>query len=255
MLKPNAWIATNNPYDIDKDSNGIPIFTEKNEKILRMIIALDSTYQSSKPQTVQGFLKSNGIPTNYQDMETLVKLLDRENSTHLASSGKKKGSNQGIQITATAICNIKNLRKRLQGGDKELVSLIAKAVPGRTNYSFATKFCTYCNRYAFGGDEFSIYDAALRDSLPYYAYVYCKKNLRNGGKANSAIARTYGDPQKYGGYCKLIDDIRNEINQYTSLNITREVFDLFLWYFFKNNKNNVDAACACVGDPYKILVV
>ena len=89
---------------------------------------------------------------------------------------KKEGNkqnNQGISIFVEGLLErgLENIKKQIQHGVPEIVDELAVLVPNRLNFSFATKFCTYCNRYCFGKDDYSIYDSVVSNILPYYAYV------------------------------------------------------------------------------------
>ena len=270
-------IFENEPYIIDTDKNGFPCFTPKNINFITSVINLDSTYRvafdEENPSSSACFLK-NRFPESKEDLEKAVRLIDKENSTHLIVSGNKKKEDdkddtkkQGIIITVNSMINegLEDLGNHIKEGKKEIVMKIADYVTGRFNISFASKFCAYCNRYCFGKDDYSIYDSVLANILPYYAYVYLGeehwKNIRGkNARKESNISKEFADKngkKDYAGYNDLIGRIIEKVKSVPGFhsNLTRKDFDLLLWYYFKGDDTRVRKANQCLGDSTKILLL
>lgn len=257
------------PYKFDLDKNGFPAFTEKNLKFLNALIENDSKYRLSfdinNPYSSAGILSKEKFPKDKDKMLDVVRKIDKENSTHLSvsgySRGKKGENNKGIDIFVEKLFsnNTDFIENRIEEGDTALVDEMAKYVPGVTKLSFASKFCTYCNRYCFNKDDYSIYDSVVCDILPYYLYVYLGENY--WGKVSGKTHRnTINIKNKfkineinYGGYNELIGEIIEKIYKITGIKVSRKDFDLMLWYYYKGDKSRIKAAKRCVGKSDKIL--
>lgn len=265
----NDIIIESNPYIIDVDKNGFPCFTQKNIDFITAIVGIDSNYSvaydCNNPSS-SSYLLRNVFPDKKEILEKAVKLIDKENSTHLSVSGYKKGgdNNKGITIMVNAMVKkvgISKLRERIKNGDTKIVNEIADFIPNRYNPSFASKFCAFCNRNCFNKDDYSIYDNVLKEIIPYYAYVYlgeCHwkkisgKNARNESKIAEEFADKNGD-RNYEGYNDLIGRIIEKNNMVFNAKISRKDFDLLLWYYFKGSNSKIIEANECLGDPTKIL--
>lgn len=232
-------------YVLDMDENGFPAFTEKNIAFINGIIKIDSGYRDSFDESCESSsagILSKGFPTDKDTLERVVRLIDKENSTHLSVSGNTKNSNQGIKLTVEGLLEITDLIQKIVEGDTEIVNDIAGLVKGRSNISFASKFCAFCNRYCFKKDDYSIYDSVLCEVLPYYAYVYCgeeyfRHKIRGNKELTETISETFGQKgaSDYKGYNKLIGRIIDVIRKQFNEDITRKDFDLLLWYYFKGS--------------------
>ena len=267
----------NEPYRFDVDKNGFPCFTPKNIKLITAVINLDSTYRvafdESNTSSSANFLK-NRFPESKKDLEKAIRLIDKENSTHLIVSrnDKKKDAKhdtnkQGIIITVNSMMNegLEDLGNSIKEGKKEIVLKIANYVKGRFNISFASKFCAYCNRYCFGKDDYSIYDSVLASILPYYAYVYLGeehwKSIRGkNARKESNIANEFADKngnKDYAGYNDLIERIIDKVKSIPKFdsNLTKKDFDLLLWYYFKGDNTKIIEANQCLGDSTKSLLL
>ncbi|MGN0623889.1 MAG: hypothetical protein ACI4JA_08085 [Oscillospiraceae bacterium] len=233
------------PYVLDMDENNFPAFTEKNIIFINGIIKIDSGYRDSFDETCESSsagILSKGFPTDKDTLERVVRLIDKENSTHLSVSGNTKNSNQGIKLTVEGLSLMTHLSQKIEKGESGIVNDIAGLVKGRNNISFASKFCAFCNRYCFRKDDYSIYDSVLCEVLPYYAYVYCgEKYFRHKTRGNKeftgTISETFGkkDATDYKGYNQLIGKIIAVIREKVNKDITRKDFDLLLWYYFKGS--------------------
>jgi len=244
-------IISEDPYKFDLDDNAQLALTEKNAVFMRALISNDSNYRSASDATNRNssawHFKNYLFSTKISEIEKGVRLIDKENSTHLAVSGKEKGSNKGIEIVSKTILEIENLEDALNRGSPEVVITIAKSVKGRNVFSFATKYCAFVSRYLCEQkDNYCIYDGVLANILPYYAWYYCgrKDLLKRSG--SSKIEDIYKNNYDYDGYRNLIDDIREAaFNQY-SYKVTREEFDNLLWYYYKGDKMRINSALTCI---------
>lgn len=259
MIKTiEGWRITNEPYIFDLDKNGMLALTKKNAKFMNAIISNDSNYRKANDNDNEEsscyYLTHNGLPKNEKDMIELLTRIDKENRTHLSSSGLKKGDNKGRKLTAKVILSIPNLEERLKKGDPELVNEISKSIDGKQIFSFASKFCTFVSRSLFGDeskDNYSIYDGVLNDILPYYAYVYC--NEIHIKRINSKIKDEFVDKLDYKGYRDLIDKIREKSKEITGYKVSRKEFDYLLWYYYKGDEVRVKKALSKVGNHNCVL--
>ncbi len=162
-------------------------------------------------------------------LRSMIKSVDKENSTHLNSDGC------GIDQILERLLKIEKndfvyyLKEPINSNFK-LIDIIAErtVVPksdikhhSRTNVSFASKFCHYACFYLFEGkpeqDNYSIYDNIVKQAIPKYLNYY---KLYNSEKINLEDYRTY---------YKTIDEIIKK----SKSGISRNGFDHLLWYYFK----------------------
>lgn len=154
MINKQNFIISKDPYIFDLDKNGFPTFTSKNIRFMQNIINNDSNYRISfdgnAENSTASFLK-NHFPETKLELKKAVELVNKENSTHLYVK-------DGFNATIKKLCEIgiDELKSKIENGKPEIVNHIALAVPSRINFSFASKFCTYCNRYCFDKDDYSI---------------------------------------------------------------------------------------------------
>lgn len=235
-----------NPYDFDMDNNGLPTFSKKNIDLISTFVKNDSNYRVPENANSESYSKlflDNKFPENKDDLEKAVRLIDKENSTHLAVK-------DSINMTVNKIIEmgLENVKNRIKDGDPTVVNEITKANPHRMNFSFASKFCTYCNRYCFNKDDYSIYDSIVAKILPYYSYVYsdqiCWKtsSRKNSRTVSSTICDEYAKTPNYKGYNELIGRILNEVKSNVNADITRKDIDLLLWYYFKGPEDRIEKA-------------
>ena len=250
-------------YQFDTDQNGFPTFTQKNIDFVTAMIGYDSNYSASinenDPQhndTYVTIFKQFDFST-LQRLEAAIESIDKINSTHLSSEGKRTGSdgtgkrNGGRAITAARIRKIggDNLRQRLKEGDATLVHEIASAVENRYNFSFASKFCAYASHHALALHNYCIYDRVLQSILPYYYFIYVdgdgykalyrtKRNATN----ESIIGELCQDREITDGYTKyrqIVDDIICGIKEKCGIEVNYEDFDHLVWYYFKGSNMKV----------------
>lgn len=248
-------------YEMDLDKNGFVALTEKNVQFINGVLSLDSSYRKafraekdSAAFYIKNVFYNNGkFSHDPEEIEEVIRRIDKENSTHLAVSGSKKGDNKGIEKTKNKVSelfkeeNEEIIVERLKAADADLVAEIAAAVENRNNFSFASKFCTFVTRAAFDEDGYCIYDKVLSDVLPYYAWVYLGENKYINKNNNSIIEKTFKDSKDYNGYRDLVNSIIAKSNEITGANIKKSDFDHLIWYYFKGDEKLVHKCLARVG--------
>lgn len=234
-----------NPYVLDLDENRMVKLTKKNVDFIRGILKIDSSYRREMDvldDTSAAYYIKNHPITNgsnsYEDIEEIVKRIDRENSTHISVSGTEKGgenNGDGVRIVTEGICKMLNLKDSLENGNFNVVVEISRLVKGRNNFSFASKFCAYVSRYTFGETKckYCIYDDVLSKILPYYAFKYLGRYYIK--RTNSSIISEFKDKRDYEGYRDLINEIIEAVFKETGYKLSYEDFDHLLWYYYKGD--------------------
>lgn len=159
-------------------------------------------------------------------IENAVVSIDIENSTHLNADkvGRKEISARILKVYKAG--KLFDLLKN-PGEEYALLNIIAektnpndKCIHGRTNLSFASKFCHYASFFIFEGkkeqDNYSIWDSILRKAIPLYLDYY-DMNLKEYNLMN------------YCDYQRAIADIIVKSGE----RISRNGFDHLLWYYYK----------------------
>ena len=247
-------IDRNSVYEMDTDQKGEIALTKKNVDFINGILKTDSSYRDSwnpevKTSSAYTITKKFHVDgTFHMDkniVEELVRRIDKENSTHLAASGNKKGDNQGIYLTMDKILKIENFNKRLRDADSQLVTEIATAVNGKNNFSFATKFCSFVSQFAFAGskeaDGYCIYDNVISKILPYYAWLYLEEKYLTR-KNNSNIEKIAKGENGYDKYRQIVERILEKSAQITGEKISKADFDKLVWYCYKGNDFRIKKA-------------
>ena len=144
-------------------------------------------------------------------------LIDVTNTTHVAQHKSK------ISLVEIAECivNIKDIDKRIQAGDPEVVNEIAKS-NGKINlFSFASKYCCYHNMNLYGKDDYSILDTVVKKSLPnYFGDITERQNQK------------WQDSFDYKAYNDYVTSKLNELN--INVPFRKRKFDHYIW--FSNRK-------------------
>ena len=118
---------------------------------------------------------------------------------------------------AKVILDIPAFDVRLAAGDPELVNIIAKNVGAINMFSFASKYCTYHNVEVYHRDDYSIFDAIVKESLPNYVDGLSKHKLD--------VRRS---EYNYVAFNECIGGLLDEYNIH--IPFRRRKFDHFLWY-------------------------
>lgn len=247
------------PYQFDLDQNGFPTFTKKNLVFVDVLINNDSNYRVSfnaNAEKSSAYFLNDHFPETKDELQKAIELLNKENSTHLSVQG-------GIDATVQKIMDIglEAVKSRIQSGDPELVNEIANALPNRLNFSFASKFCTYTNRYCFKRDDYAIYDNIVAKILAYYAYVYTgevhwKEISGKSARKESIIRDEFVLKQSdYRGYNELVGRILKAVKDNINPDITRKSFDALLWYYYKGDPDRIISANTFLGKKESRLSV
>lgn len=157
----------------------------------------------------------NAYPLN-DDINVIamkIAVIDVTNSTHLAQY-----KNQiSLYDMAKVIYEIPNFDERIAIGDPELVNIIARNKKAINMFSFASKYCTYHNVEIYQRDDYSIFDAIVKKSLPNY--------LKGITSYKLDVWRQNYNYQAFNDCIgKLLDDYNIRIP------FRRRKFDHFLWY-------------------------
>lgn len=283
---------------------GIPKLTLKNVARVEAMIQTDSRYSNNSYKfnedtsedylkNLKGLLESPEKSPDYEDklsecIYNIVRTIDKENSTHLKGLKNdnvlKKNGTDVYQAIAEAIINkVYELKENLMKPEVCLSKdglfriIEAPGTGGRTNTSFASKFCHYACFYLFDDenrDNYSIYDEVMRSTLPIYIKLYKNKmnNIYEKKKKNNPNNLIYVkvseiiEKEKYNDiknaldakcyknnndencefyqvYQEVIDGVRNVSGK----NISRNGFDHLLWYYFKGkNEKEIVAIYNCI---------
>lgn len=231
-------------YALETDEYGLIKLCKENVAHVEAMIRYNSSYRdafdkNAEDSSAHHFVSLKAVlidnkkasDAEYREIvHSVVRTIDRENSTHLSSDGN------GIDTITDRICGIKrkaDLVRYLRdpkGTDYKLLrSLETKTRPkgmsqkgnkrvGRRNTSFASKFCHYACYYLFEGekeqDNYSIYDSVIKKALPRYMEVY-------------GVAKQ--DLTDYVKYQRVIDEIISK----SKSGISRNGFDHLIWYCYK----------------------
>lgn len=184
----------------------------------------------------------------------MCKIINQENSTHLSVSGNKKGDNNGIEIMAKKINQIKDLEEKIIRGDFSIIEEISKAVEGRNNFSFATKFCAYVSNISVNiedkdRDKFVIYDNIIANVLPYFCWKYLSTSDYINENQKSIIKNKIvnkNGKNDYQSFIKIIDKIIESSSKNTGYKISRRNFDKLIWYFYKGDSELIEYALSFI---------
>ena len=196
----------------------------------------DATYGNSPTgeggllERVLGYFKPDGLfPERYCDDEfsaMVIALIDVTNSTQI----HKQKSKENLAKMSQRISSIKNIKKRIAKGDKELVEEIANK-KGKPPYffSFATKYCYYINKFVYGKNDYMKYDSKNAEILPFYFEEYLGSQPKNKSSYPKAIG--YG----YQNYIDLVDELL-KVTGIDRVQNKYELLDAFIWYKNRNKK-------------------
>lgn len=152
-----------------------------------------------------------------------IALIDTTNSTRLFQYKE----NLPLTLLAKIIIEIKDIDERIKAGDPKVVEEIARKSKeeGKVNlFSFASKYCHYHNFFAYGKDDYSIYDTVVKESLPHYS--------------NSKISESDIEKWRKNFQYKEFNDFIGSLLDANGIKTPdrRTKFDHFLWY--ANRKKN-----------------
>ena len=235
------------PKDSDSFLGKFPLLTPENIDEIEKEIEEDPTYgKKANGGELNRFFKDDKYKynTNHDIVIHKILLIDYTNSTQL----QRHKRDLSIFTLANRIIQIRDLDKRIESGDLNLVAELAnqaiiqnndKSSRGSTKtskrehinlFSFATKYCLYHNRISYGHDHYSIYDRVVADAIPHYLHDIKKDDIEQFRKEAD-----------YKSFHYLITRIINE-NGLGQIDFIRRKLDHFLWYpnklsFYSKNKN------------------
>ena len=225
----------NKPMDSDSFLGRFPSLTPESIDFVEKEIKDDTTYgdEANGGELKDYFSDTNNkYNTNHDIVVHKILLIDYTNSTQLQRHKRELS----IFTLANRIIEMKDLDKRIENGDPDIVTELAKQAINRNVdklslgniqtprreyinlFSFATKYCLYHNRISYGHDHYSIYDRVVADAIPHY--------LLDVKKSDVEKYRQEGDYKSFHG---LITRIINEYGL-GQIDFIRRKLDHFLWY-------------------------
>lgn len=210
------------------------IRTDSNYRISLGDEKVNAKYSPYWLEKLESCLKGEPVAEKIEDViDNVVKLLDKENSTHLNTDGvgQKEMARRILAHKETLLNDLRNRNFDL------IETLSVKTIPlpgkrGRENLSFASKFCHYACFYIFNGevaqDNFSIYDGVVARALPKYLKHF-SITIKNLG-INIDIKKIKN--KDYYEYSKAIDAVIKASGD----EISRNGFDHLVWYYFKGQR-------------------
>ena len=109
--------------------------------------------------------------------------------------------------------------KELKNGDTSITSEIAVNKGNIFLLSFISKYCFYQNRYAYGKNDYSIYDGVVHQFLSNKKFPSADKYKLSDDKK-----------EKYQYYKSYIDKVINSL--------ARDIFDALVWRAYKLTDEN-----------------
>lgn len=174
--------------------------------------------------------KTNG-PLSENELFTLLKRLNAENSTRVSDSDLAVIKNNIIRQRDKLITDLKN-------ADYEIIDMITRGCQ-KIPFSFATKFCHYTCMYMFDGaarDNFPIFDDIIRTHLGTYSEDW---NTKKDDAANrklirhqtpKELAKTEGGLGRfYRFYVKAISDLAEKHQ------ISKTGVEQLIWFYHNGN--------------------
>lgn len=122
-----------------------------------------------------------------------------------------------------------NFDARVKKGDPTLVNDIANNNGSVNLFSFASKYCALHSWYAYGKDDYSIYDSVVARLFPKYTAMSQKNNPKIT-KIRAAQIEKWRKTKDYASFNdaigKYLDEIGIDIGKYPS---RRRDFDRIIW--------------------------
>lgn len=152
-----------------------------------------------------------------------ISMIDVINSTQLS----KQRAWLSLYDIAEIILNLK-IDGCIKAGNPEVVSRIARECKRRYGvnlFSFASKYCVYHNIFAYGKDDFSIFDNIVSKNL--YKYSTAKNPLK------VTQPDRWRNKIDYKAFNDYIGALLDEKGIYKSVKGRRRMFDHFVWHRHK----------------------
>lgn len=189
----------------------LPITAENIEEQHRLVE--ESANYGKEGIIIREVLNAYPKHDNLNTIAMKIAVIDVTNSTHLS----QYKSQLSLYDLAKVILDIPAFDVRLAAGDPELVNIIAKNVGAINMFSFASKYCTYHNVEVYHGDDYSIFDGIVKESLPNYVDGLSKHKLD-----------VWRSEYNYVAFNECIGGLLDEYNIH--IPFRRRKFDHFLWY-------------------------
>ncbi|MDE6201102.1 MAG: hypothetical protein K2M47_04410 [Clostridiales bacterium] len=198
----------------DRNGNSVSYNEITNESITKVDneVECDSTY-GAENKLITDCLMMFPHNTNINIVAMKIGLIDITNSTNI-SRYKSKIS---VVELARVISTIPYIDNRIEGGDPEIVNIIARNTGKINLFSFASKYCCYHNRNLYGKDDYSIFDTVLKNYLPRYFKDITKSQIKH-----------WVDTYDYVSYNNYIAQKLDELDITTEYR--KRKFDHFVWY-------------------------
>lgn len=233
-------------YELDGKKTGVVIINTKNVSKVLAMISTDSAYRKAMDKSAEGTNSFNGssaywfdrIIQNSNNCSSIrdaiyhaIIAIDNENSTHLNAVKNKGGVSDDIRrLMADRIKEsqvIETLIKYLKNPDsvqpENVFESIACEIKGRTNPSFASKFCHFfAKAVCEESDEFPIYDSVLFRVLPRYAVLYSIPE-----PALLGFNKGCNLQESYKAYIELVSALSERSF------VSKTGLDQLLWYYYK----------------------
>lgn len=186
--------------------------TEENIEEQHNVVGASSNY-GKEGLIIHDVLNAFPLHNDLNTIAMKIAVIDVTNSTHLS----QYKSRLSLYDLAKVILDIPNFDERLAKGDPDLVNIIAKNIGAVNMFSFASKYCTYHNVEIYGGDDYSIFDGIVKNTLPYYIPVLTVNRID-----------TWRRNFDYETFNECVGKLLDENNIH--IPFRRRKFDHFLWY-------------------------
>ena len=130
-----------------------------------------------------------------------------------------------VKELADFISNLPNVNERIKNDYTSIASEIAVNKGNIFLLSLASKYCFYQNRYAYGKNDYSIYDSVVHQFLSNKKFPSADKYKLSNDKK-----------EKYQYYKSYIDKVINSLGLHNAL--ARDIFDALVWRAYKLTDEN-----------------
>ena len=216
-IEPAQKKEKRKPTEREKGNAILKVTAEEIEVVHKKVLE-DESYGTDY-QIISDVLNRFPYNTEPEIVAMKIGLIDMTNSTHLGQHRNRITLLELVKL----ICGIKDFDLRVQQGDPELVSILARS-NGKINlFSFASKYCTYHNVDVYRRDDYSIYDDVVANNLFRYVPGLLKTAPENWRKNAN-----------YNTFLNCIDRLLNDNKIF--IDFRRRKFDHFLWYTYRKKK-------------------
>lgn len=230
----------------DCDGDGFPKPTYKNIKTIHDAVSKNGEF-------VKKFFENNKLTNEENHDKDIIKLrailINSIDSANLQFLRDKDAPDVPYYNLISEQIYKNKLEEKIQKGES-LNYVLQKNKYKKSTFVFMSKYVSKVAQYCYHeNDRYSIFDSVFEDNLKIYVEHFWP-NFEN-----EFIDKKFPDLKKYrkdsndsnlyyDGYCKLIGRVIEQVHLYNVRNdnqkgtITREEFDHFIWFIFRNNKKN-----------------